>query len=202
MKDAYRSIKAPVTHTLKIEGSKFIASAFPVDLRPQAEEILKEIRKKYYDATHHCFAYGLGSERKDFRFSDDGEPSGTAGPKIFSAIESKDFSDILVVVTRYFGGTKLGVGGLGRAYFDSANLALADAAVVSKVLTKELRITFPYDETSRVMNALSRYSAKIIETLYEDDVTLHCSVRQGMVKEFTADLTDITRGNIDFKTLR
>ena len=145
MKDEYLSIAVDATASLKVEGSKFIASAFPVDLRFQAEEMLTKVRKKYFDATHHCFAYTLGSEGKEFRYSDDGEPSGTAGIKILAAIQSKDLSDILVVVTRYFGGTKLGTGGLGRAYFASAHRVLSDAAVVPKVVTEEMQITFPSD---------------------------------------------------------
>ena len=133
MRDEYQSIKADVTASIKVEGSKFIAAAFPVDLRLQTEQILANVRKEYFDATHHCYAYALGSEGKEFRYSDDGEPSGTAGIKILAAIQSKSLSDILVVVTRYFGGTKLGTGGLGRAYFESASRVLSDAVVVPKV---------------------------------------------------------------------
>jgi len=94
MKDEYQSIAADVTASLKVEGSKFIASAFPVDLRLQADEMLTKVRREYFDATHHCFAYALGSEGKEFRYSDDGEPSGTAGIKILAAIQSKSLSDV------------------------------------------------------------------------------------------------------------
>ncbi len=199
MIDEYHSIKADVTTTMKVEGSKFIASAYPVDSRLQAEEKLGSVRKKFFDATHHCFAYALGSERKEFRYSDDGEPSGTAGVRIFSAIESKDLSDIIVIVTRYFGGTKLGVGGLGRAYFESASHVLSHCVIIPKIVGEELEIVFSYDETNGVMNKLSQYNARIINTVYGDDVTLRLTVRRGSVPAFISDLTQVTRGNVVVK---
>jgi uncharacterized YigZ family protein len=199
MKDEYQSIKGAVSASLKVEGSKFIAGAFPVQHRGQAEETLAKLRKEYYDATHHCFAYALGIEGKEFRYSDDGEPSGTAGAKILAAIQSKELSDILIVVTRYFGGTKLGTGGLGRAYFESAARALAEAVVVQKVVAEELQITFPYDETSRVMNTLLHSKTKIIDTIYDDDVTLRISVRKNSVRLVIDELVNVTRGNLAVK---
>ena len=199
MKDEYLSIAADATASLKVEGSKFIASAFPVDLRFQAEEMLTKVRREYFDATHHCFAYTFGIEGKEFRYSDDGEPSGTAGIKILAAIQSKSLSDVLVVVTRYFGGTKLGTGGLGRAYYESANRVLSDAAVVPKVVTEEMQITFPYDETSRIMNTLSHRKAKIVDTIYDDDVTLRLSIRKNSALLLADELVNVTRGNIAVK---
>lgn len=199
MIDEYHSIKADVATTMKVEGSKFIAAAYPVDSRQQAEEKLGNVRKKFFDATHHCFAYALGSERKELRYSDDGEPSGTAGVRIYSAIESKDLSDIMVVVTRYFGGTKLGVGGLGRAYFESAIQVLSLSAIITKIVGEELEIVFPYDETNGVMNKLSQYNARIIDTIYDDDVTLRLIVRRSAVPAFISDLTQVTHGNVAVK---
>ena len=199
MADEYRSIKAASTAVMKVEGSKFIAGAFPVEGQSQAEASLAKVRKEYFDATHHCFAYALGSEGKEFRYSDDGEPSGTGGVKILAAIQSRNLSDILVVVTRYFGGIKLGTGGLGRAYFESAGQALSGAEVIQKLVTEELEMTFPYDETSKVMNALSHLKAKIIDTIYDDDVTLRVSVRKSSEKSLGETLVDATRGNIALK---
>ncbi|HTY11570.1 MAG TPA: YigZ family protein [Bacteroidota bacterium] len=199
MADEYRSIKSASTAVMKVEGSKFIAGAFPVEGQSQAEASLAKVRKEYFDATHHCFAYALGSEGKEFRYSDDGEPSGTGGVKILAAIQSRNLSDILVVVTRYFGGTKLGTGGLGRAYFESAGQALSGAEVIQKLVTEELEMTFPYDETSKVMNALSHLKAKIIDTIYDDDVTLRVSVRKSSEKSLGETLVDATRGNIALK---
>ncbi len=199
MKDDYRSIKDIVRASLKFEGSKFVAAAFPVGDRAHAEATLAKVRKEYYDATHNCFAYVLGNGGEEYRASDDGEPSGTAGVKIHAAIRAKELSDILVVVTRYFGGTKLGVGGLGRAYFESASRVLENGAVVTKVVTQSLQITFPYDETSRVMSALSHCKAKIDDTLYDEDVTLRISIRKNSVRSVVDELVNVTRGNLAVK---
>jgi uncharacterized YigZ family protein len=204
MNDEYFSIAKPASATLKVEGSKFIAAAIPIGQKEEAERELQLIRKEYFDATHHCFAYALGIERAVFRYSDDGEPAGTAGVKIFSAIQAKNVSDILVVVTRYFGGTKLGVGGLGRAYFETAQMALHAADMQTKLLVQEFKITFPYSETNSVMNCLSSLlrpkdsgqDAKILDTVYDEDVTLTIAVRESLAEKTTVQLTDATRGNI------
>ena len=199
MKDEYRSIQAGVRTIHKVEGSKFIASALPIEERKEADDFLADVRKKYFDATHHCFAYALGAERQEFRYSDGGEPSGTAGVRIFAAIEANNLSDLIVVVSRYFGGTKLGIGGLGRAYHDSAAQLLSQAAFVAKFVTGELEVTFPYDETNGVMTVLSRSHAKIEDTIYDDDVTLRVSIRQGKLQTLADSLQNVTRGNLSLK---
>lgn len=199
MKDEYRSIQAGVRTIIKVEGSKFIASALPIEKRASADEFLGEVRKKYFDATHHCFAYALGAEREEFRYSDGGEPSGTAGVKIFAAIEANNLSDLIIVVSRYFGGTKLGIGGLGRAYYDSAAQLLSEAAIVAKFVTGELEVTFPHDETNGVMTVLSRSQAKIVDTVYNDDVTLRVSIRMTKLQTLTDALQNVTRGNLSIK---
>jgi putative IMPACT (imprinted ancient) family translation regulator len=107
--DSYRTISSKIRNEIKIIDSRFIASAFPVSVKEEAEDIIKQVRIEFYDANHNCFAYRIGISGEVFRYSDDGEPSGTAGVKIFRAIQSKNISDILIVVTRYFGGTKLAV---------------------------------------------------------------------------------------------
>lgn len=201
MRDEYRSIAATTRKTLRVEGSKFIATAVPVESLPRAEEAIGMVRKKFFDATHNCYAYAIGSERELFRHSDDREPTGTAGMKILSAVESVDVSDVLVVVTRYFGGTKLGIGGLGRAYFESARDALRSASYVLKQVTEELEILFPYDEINAVMTTISRAGAKIVETAYQDDVSLRVSVRKRNAPDFVANLTRLTRGNLAVKYL-
>ena len=155
------------------------------------------MRKQFYDANHNCFAYRIGLSGEIFRYSDDGEPSGTAGIKIYNAIQSKNLSDILVIITRYFGGTKLGVGGLSRAYFDSAISVLDKVKIVEKVLMDELTIKFPYDFTSQVMHTISKFEAKVIDTVYKEDVKMILSVRQAMVNIFKAELFDLCRGNIE-----
>jgi uncharacterized YigZ family protein len=195
--DSYRTISSKIRNEIKIIDSRFIASAFSVSVKEEAEDIIKQMRKEFYDANHNCFAYRIGISGEVFRYSDDGEPSGTAGIKIYNAIQSKNVSDILVVVTRYFGGTKLGVGGLSRAYFDSAMSVLDKVKIVEKVLMEELTIKFPYDFTSQVMHTISRYEAKVIDTIYEEDVKMILSVRQAMVDIFKTELIDLCRGNVE-----
>ncbi|HTX19942.1 MAG TPA: YigZ family protein [Bacteroidota bacterium] len=196
MKGEYLSVGSGKSATLKVEGSKFIAEVFPVADSAAAEERIAEVRKKYHDATHHCFAYAIGGSREEFRYSDAGEPAGTAGIRILSAIESKDLSDLCVVVTRYFGGTKLGVGGLGRAYFEAALSVLSAAPRVTKILADDVRITFPYEETNPVMTILARNRVRIADTVYGDDVTLHLMIRSGATEAILGQLREATKGNM------
>jgi uncharacterized YigZ family protein len=197
--DSYLTISSKIWNEIKIIDSRFIASVFPISVKEEAEDIIKQLRKEFYDANHNCSAYRLGISGEVFRYSDDGEPSGTAGIKIFSAIKSKNLSDLLLVVTRYFGGTKLGVGGLSRAYFDSAMSVLDKVKIVEKVLTEELNIKFSYDFTNQVMHAVSKFEAKILDTSYDEDVIMAVSVRRSMTKSFTTELFDLCSGNVKIK---
>ncbi len=169
MNEIYSSVQSHATGQIKIEGSRFIADIFPVITEEDAKEKLELVKKKYFDATHHCYAYVIGVEKNNVRASDDGEPSGTAGVKIYSSIQSKNLSDILLVVTRYFGGTKLGVGGLGRAYFESAESVINKATIISKALIQELKIAFPFSETNPVMNIIKSHKLMISTTNYSDE---------------------------------
>lgn len=159
------------------------------------------MRKEFYDATHNCFAYRIGITGEVFRYSDDGEPSGTAGIKIYNTIQFKNLSDILVIVTRYFGGTKLGVGGLSRAYFDATLKVLDKAQIIEKILMDEIKIKFPYDFTSQVMHVISKYGAKVTDTIYEEDIIIIVNVQRGSVSSFNSELRDICCGNIEFVSL-
>lgn len=197
MSEIYHSVQSGSTAQIKVEGSRFIADALPAVTEEEAKERLEEVRKRYFDATHHCYAYVIGGEKRTVRYSDDGEPSGTAGVKIHSAIEAKDLADILVVVTRYFGGTKLGVGGLGRAYFDAAAELLAAASFIRKAVVQELRVTFPFDATNPVMNFISHQQLTIARTEYTADaavITLH--LLPSAVEGVQRHLTDATRGSV------
>jgi uncharacterized YigZ family protein len=201
MKSQYSSILGPSTASLKIQGSKFIGKAFPVSTRDEAETVLEKVRKEYFDATHHCYAYALGSVSEETRFDDDGEPGGTAGVKIASAIKSSEMSDLIVVVTRYFGGTKLGVGGLGRAYYESAERTLNNAKRSTKILANELILKFAYSDTNSVMSTVSVHNIKVLHAQYDEDVTLHLAVIPEKKNELERLLRDITHGNIAIHTL-
>lgn len=196
IQDSYQAITATAREEIKVLNSLFIASAFPVATKEEADNILKKVRKEFFDANHNCFAYRIGITGEIFRYSDDGEPSGTAGIKIFIAIQSKNLSDILVVVTRYFGGTKLGVGGLSRAYFESATSVLKRVTIVQKILIDELSVKFPYDFTSQVMHTILKYEAKVVDTSYEEDIQMILTLRKSMTEHFKTELVNVCRGNV------
>ncbi|MEX0599035.1 MAG: YigZ family protein, partial [Rhodothermales bacterium] len=140
--DAYKSIRGPAAAEMKVRGSRFIGEAIPVRDEEEAALRIDEVKRREHAATHHCTAYRLGPEGDVFRYNDDGEPGGTAGPPILRQIESRDLTDILVVVTRYFGGTQLGTGGLARAYGEAAEQALEAADVVTHVIFTRLYVSF------------------------------------------------------------
>lgn len=151
IRDAYKGIASPSEGLYKELGSRFIASAWPIEGEEEARRIVDSLRKEYHDARHHCFAYRIGHLGDRFRASDDGEPAGTAGRPILGQIDSRGLSDTLVVVVRYFGGVKLGVPGLIRAYRSAAADALDRADIAEKVASKAWRVLFPYDEMNAVM---------------------------------------------------
>ncbi len=150
-KDTYRSIAEPAEGLFKDNGSRFIALAFPVETEAEVKETVQRLKKEYHDARHHCYAYRLGLGGEPWRANDDGEPSGSAGRPILGQIDSAGLSDILVVVVRYFGGIKLGIPGLIRAYRTSTADALASARIVEKVAGRWYTLHFPYDDLPAVM---------------------------------------------------
>ena len=154
IKDAYKSIAAQSEGLFKDNGSRFIALAFPVETPDQVKSIVDSLMKEYHDARHHCYAYRLGYRGDVFRANDDGEPSGSAGRPILGQIDTLGLSDVLVVVVRYFGGIKLGIPGLIRAYKTSTADALAQAEIIEKVAGKNFRLTFDYLSMNAVMKVL------------------------------------------------
>ena len=152
--DAYQSIGAPSQGLFKDNGSRFIAFAFPVETEDEVKEHVSALKKEYHDARHHCFAYRLGYKGDVWRAADDGEPAGSAGRPILGQIDSLGLSDILVVVVRYFGGIKLGIPGLIRAYKTSTADALQQASVIPKVAGKKWAVEFEYLSMNDVMKVL------------------------------------------------
>ena len=154
IQDSYKSIAGVSEGLFKDNGSRFIAKAYPVETEEEVRAIVSALKKEYHDARHHCYAYRLGYLGDRFRANDDGEPSGSAGRPILGQIDSAGLSDILVVVVRYFGGIKLGIPGLIRAYKTSTADALASAEIVEKVAGKFFRIRFGYLSMNAVMKIL------------------------------------------------
>ncbi len=184
MSDFYRTIAEPATATQKVDGSRFLAEAMPVDGRTEAERRIEEIREREHKATHHCSAYRLGRAGEDFQYDDDGEPNGTAGRPILQTIEGRNLTNTLVVVTRYFGGTELGTGGLARAYSDAAEAALNHATVVERTVRTPVRLRFAYDDTAPARQMLDRFDAPIQESDYTEVTEWTVGVRASEVDAF------------------
>jgi uncharacterized YigZ family protein len=199
MKDEFTTINVQLRREKKVRGSRFIATAMPVSARDQAESSIHHIRREFHDATHHCYAYRIGIDGSGFRFNDDGEPSGTAGKPILAAIDKFGLTDVLVVVTRYFGGTRLGVGGLTRAYHGAAESVLSDADRVVRFVTDTIEVTFPHGYIGNVMHIVSREGAKITDTRYDEDVHLTLEIRRSGSDRLSEALVSHTSGNIDMK---
>lgn len=178
----------------RIKGSRFIADAHPVSTSEAADGAIAAIRKTYHDATHHCYAYRLGPDGESYRSHDDGEPSGSAGAPILRQIESSGLSDVLVVVTRYFGGTKLGTGGLARAYGEAASHVLTGAKRCTRQLYAPMKLSFSYDDTSPVMRLLEKFDARTVSSEYGKDTVLTVDVPLSKVESFATEFVQELRG--------
>lgn len=190
MEDTYRTIEEPAEGLYKEKGSKFIALAYPAYSEEEVKEVLAELRKKYYDARHHCYAYILGADQSRYRANDDGEPNHSAGDPILGQIRSAGLSNVLVVVVRYFGGTKLGVSGLINAYKVSAAEALASAAIVEKHETVLLQAHYAYPQMNDVMSLVKEYDLPVRDQQFALDCRLTVEVRRQLQEEITTKLED------------
>lgn len=171
--DCYKSISALSTGLYKESGSRFLSFACPVSREEEVKNILRDFRKEYFDATHHCYAYRLGHTGDCWRAADDGEPSSSAGRPILGQLLSRGLSDVLVVVVRYFGGVKLGVPGLIRAYKTAAADALDRAEIIEKTAVQTVSVTFGYLQMNAVMKILKEFSA----APYAQQFDLQCTLR-------------------------
>jgi len=179
MDDLYKTITKPSIETLfKDRNSKFYGYAFPVTEEASVKDFLEFLRKKHHTARHFCYAWQLGTESVRFRANDDGEPSNSAGMPIYGQIQSFDLTNILVVSVRYFGGTKLGVGGLINAYRASARLTLESSAIEEKTIDDSFQLNFQYDLMSKVLRILKENSITITHQMLEMDCEMIIAVRK------------------------
>ncbi|HEU5145117.1 MAG TPA: YigZ family protein [Chryseosolibacter sp.] len=169
---SYRTIAKTAEGLYREKGSRFLAFAYPVTSELEVKEYLAALHKKYYDARHHCFAWILGTTRRSFRAFDDGEPNHSAGDPILGQIRSRDLTNVLVVVVRYFGGVKLGVGGLVSAYKTAAEEALNAAEIVEREITDAITITYDYEATPDVMRLVKDYDLHITGQKFEAECEL------------------------------
>jgi len=189
------------TPEVKVKGSRFIAEIFPVISKQEIDEHLNLIRKEFYDATHHCYAFRLGIHAENIRAADDGEPAGTAGKPILTALSGKELTDCLLIVTRYYGGTNLGTGGLSRAYSESAGLAVSGALIKTVFLTDTFTLVLNYEEIELLERLLAAYSTKSYGAEYGEKVRMKVNIRRSLSEKFAADITDKFFGKIAATTV-
>ncbi|GAA3643142.1 YigZ family protein [Asaccharospora irregularis] len=175
-----------------IEKSTFIGYAKPIKTEEEAVEFINEIKKKHKDATHNVWAYTVGNNMNIQRYSDDGEPQGTAGIPTLEVIKKEDLRDVVVVVTRYFGGVKLGAGGLVRAYTKGAKIGLEAGKIIEKVMYQEVKIKIDYTLLGRVQNEIMNMGYFVKDTIYEDNVEIIVYSRIEEIETLTSKMTDIT----------
>ncbi len=198
MKDSYLTIREKTSSELKISKSKFIVQAIPFTSQTEIPGIISSVKKEYYDASHHPFAYRAGTDENNFRFSDDGEPQGSSGKPILEAIDKFKLTDTLVIVSRYFGGVKLGVGGLRRAMSETAELCLNNAAIIEKLITDRIAVEFDYRFMNQIMNLTDSEKIKIAQNLSGEKCILTFDVRLSVVPDIKKKFTEITNGTVIF----
>lgn len=176
--DTYRMIKSPSMAVFKDRNSRFIAHAYPVKTEQEVNEIRANLRKQYYDARHHCYAWILGSDKAAWRINDDGEPSGSAGRPIHGQIQSYDLTNILIVVIRYFGGTKLGIPGLINAYRTAAKEALNKAEIGEYTINEIFSVSFAYQQMNDIMKIIKEENLSIINQESAEECRIEYSVRR------------------------
>ncbi len=189
--DIYKTIAAPAEGVYTEKRSKFIAIAIPVCDTEEVKQHLETVRKTYYDARHVCYAYMLGHERKDFRANDNGEPSGTAGKPILGQINSYGLTNILVIVVRYFGGIKLGTGGLVSAYKAAAAEALGTASVVEKTVDEDVTVAFEYPFLNDVMRVVKEEGPTVANQSYDTDCVMTLRIRRSATPRLLARLEKV-----------
>lgn len=182
--DTYKSIAEPSRGLFRDNGSRFMAFAWPVESEEEIKQIVASLKKEYHDARHHCYAYRLGKDGQAWRANDDGEPSGSAGRPILGQIDSAGLSDVLVVVVRYFGGIKLGIPGLIRAYKTSTAEALASAPVREKVAGDWRRLSFPYSSIPSVMKMVKELDLPQRSQSFMERCSMEVFVRLSLLPDY------------------
>lgn len=193
MADTYKTVSKEVCEGFYSEKrSKFLAFVHHVDSVDEAMTIVKEYRKKYYDARHCCYAYVLGSDRADFRANDDGEPSSTAGKPILGQLNRLELTDVLAVVIRYYGGVNLGTGGLIVAYRTATEDALSKAVIEEKFVEERITYRFTYPMINAVMRVVKETGARIVSQSFDNDCEIVLSIRQSLAEGLQARLVKLS----------
>lgn len=200
VKAEYKTVKTPSVTTLTEKKSKFIASVFPVTSENDALEKLNTVKKTYSDATHNVYAYVI-DENNIFRYSDDGEPSGTAGMPVLDSIRGQNLVDVLVVVTRYFGGTLLGTGGLVRTYGASAHNGLIASEIIKRTLCNRIYVKTDYTLSGKISHHIAQNNYILEDTFYDENVTYVILSKINHTDKLISDLTEITCGSANISVI-
>lgn len=201
IQDSYLTISELSQGLYKEKGSKFLAFAYPVDSEEEVKKYLQELRKEYYDARHHCYAYILGLNPEYTRANDDGEPNHSAGTPILGQIRSRELRNVLVVVLRYFGGTKLGVSGLIHAYKTAAAEALDQAEIKEGILSTLLALSFAYPQMNAVMQLIKNYNLEILEQEMHLDCKMIIRVRNRLLPQIVEKVEKIENLRHEVKSI-
>jgi len=197
--DTYRTIEKPAEGAFRDRGSKFLAFAFPLNNESELKEILVRLRSDHPKANHHCWAFRLGIDRSVFRLNDDGEPSGTAGRPILNTLLSKDLTNIVVIVVRYFGGTLLGVPGLINAYKTATEEAIKQSVIVQKTVNDVYLVKFDYLQMNEVMKIVKDDDLTIISQDFDTSCGLRVSIRKTMVNQVLGRFEKINGVSISYE---
>ena len=195
--DSYLTLAAPAEAYNRERSSKFLSYAYPVENEEQIREALEASRKRYFDATHHCYAWRLGPQGEQFRANDDGEPSGTAGRPILGQMLSAGVTNCVVVVVRYFGGTKLGVPGLIAAYKEATQQVLSVAEIVERTVDDRITIRFPYIVMNDVMKAVKEEQPQIEEQLFDNLCTMRLRIRRSQSERLVGKLRKVEGAEVE-----
>lgn len=196
----FKTIKLPAEGLYKEKGSKFIARVYYAETEDECKEKLTEVKKEFHDARHHCYAYRIQPEDEQFRSNDDGEPSGTAGKPILNQIYSKELFNVIVVVVRYFGGTKLGTSGLINAYKTAANEALSSGKIEKRYITRELELKFAYPLMNDVMRIIKEENLEINDQFYDSNCVIKLTVNKSKLNQVESRLKKLL--TLEFKLLK
>jgi uncharacterized YigZ family protein len=195
MEESYLTLADEFSHQIeKVKGSRFLATVAPASSDEQAQELLAKVRREFHDARHHCSAWRLGRDGKRFRYSDDGEPSGSGGKPILQAIDGRELVDVAVVVTRWFGGTKLGVGGLVRAYGGAAAEALDLAGPVEVILKRRFEFEYSYECSGPIQGLVNEFGFDPEGMEYGAEVRLTLEIPLSKCDAFLREFTERTAG--------
>ncbi len=196
---SFKSIYKPIENILlKEKGSKFIGFAFPVDSETALKKSLEKVKTDHPKATHHCYAFRLGILGENYRANDDGEPNGSAGLPIYNQLLAHEITNILVVVVRYYGGTKLGVSGLVKAYKESAKLTLEEAEIITKDLETTIEIEFDFSQQNQIFTLINKHQGKILDFITEERCKIIAKIKMAEKENISEQLSEMQNISFEF----